>query len=67
MQWWQDHSLTIVMAAIGVGVTAFAFVFDDGRAFDLFLGLGLGTLTVGLFYFLSQFFKETTKPEDDPK
>jgi len=63
---WQDHSLTIVLALIGAALTAFGFSFDEGRWFDLFMGLGQGTLTVALFYFLAQFFREKAKPEDPP-
>ena len=63
---WRDHSLTIVMVAIGCALSVLAFAFDEGRWFDLWLGLGQGTLTAALLFFLSQFFRETTKPEDPP-
>ena len=66
MNWWHDHSLTIVMTAIGTGLTAAAFIFEEGKWFDLVLGLGQGTLTAALFYILAPFFRETSKPEDPP-
>ena len=66
IKFWQDHSLTVVMAVIGVALTAFAFAFEPGRTFDLFLGLGIGLLTVAMLFFLSQFFREKAKPEDEP-
>jgi hypothetical protein len=64
MAFWRDHSLTIVMAAIGAALTAGAFAFEEGKAFDLVLGLGQGTLTTAALFFLSQYFREKAKPED---
>ena len=64
MRWWRDHSLTIIMAVIGTALLIFAFTHEEGKWFDLWLALGAGVLTVGLFYLLSQFFREKTKPED---
>ena len=64
MRFWRDHSLTIVMGSLGLALTAGAFLFEEGRAFDLVLGLGQGTLTTAAVFFLSQYFRETTKPED---
>jgi hypothetical protein len=64
MSVWRDHSLTIVMVAVGCAMTLFAFAFDEGKWFDLWLGLGQGTLTTAALFFLSQFFREKTKPED---
>ena len=66
MKLWRDHSLTIVMAGIGSALIVLAFVVEHGRLFDLLLGLGQGVLTAALLFFLSQFFREKTKPEDPP-
>jgi hypothetical protein len=64
MRFWRDHSLTIVMATAGAVLTAGAFLIEEGRAFDLVLGLGQGTLTTAALFFLSQWFREKAKPED---
>lgn len=64
MRFWRDHSLTIVMGTLGVTLTALAFTFEEGRWFDLVLGLGQGTLVTAALFFLSQYFREKTKPED---
>jgi hypothetical protein len=64
MRIWRDHSLTIVMATAGAVLTAGAFLIEEGRAFDLVLGLGQGTLTTAALFFLSQWFREKAKPED---
>jgi uncharacterized membrane protein YjjP (DUF1212 family) len=64
MVFWRNHSLTIIMTAIGIALTAFAFLFQEGKWFDLWLGLGQGTLTTSAVFFLSRFFRETAKPED---
>lgn len=61
---WRNHSLTIIMLAIGLSLTAVAFLVVDGRLFDLVLGFGQSTLTTAAIFFLSQFFRETAKPED---
>jgi len=66
MRWWRDHSLTLVLGALGAIMLGVAFTFEshEARLFDLWLSLGSGVLTVALFYFLSQFFREKAKPED---
>ena len=64
MAFWRDHSLTIVMGALGALLTAGAFAFEEGKLFDLVLGLGQGTLTTAAVFFLSQYFREKAKPED---
>lgn len=66
MKFWRDHSLTIVMATAGCGLIVLAFVIEDDRLFDLWIGLGQGVLTAALLFFLSQFFREKAKPEDEP-
>jgi hypothetical protein len=67
LEFWRDHSLTIVLTAIGCAFTLLGMVaFEEGKWFDLIMGFGQGTLTVGLLYFLSYYFRETVKPEDDP-
>ena len=66
-QFWHDHSLTIIMALIGSALITISFALENDRLFDLCMGLGQGTLTAALLFFLSQFFREKTKPEDDPK
>lgn len=63
---WRDHSLTIVLAAIGAGTLAFAFLFEE-KLWDLFSGLGQGVLTGALVFWLSRYFRETAKPEDPPE
>lgn len=63
---WRDHSLTIVMVAIGCALSGLAFMIEADRWFDLWLGLGQGTLTAALMFFLSQYFREVAKPEDPP-
>ncbi len=52
------------MGTAGAALTAGAFFFEEGRTFDLVLGLGQGTLTTAALFFLSQYFRETSKPED---
>jgi hypothetical protein len=64
--WWRDHSLTVVLAGIGVSLIAFGFLFED-KWWDVVSGLGQGTLTGGLVFYLSRFFRETAKPEDPPE
>ena len=64
MSFWRDHSLTIVMGSLGVALTAGAFAFEEGKLFDLVLGLGQGVLTTSAVFFLSQYFREKAKPED---
>ena len=66
MAWWRDHSLTIVLAGIGVSLIAAGFLFED-KWWDVVSGLGQGTLTGGLVFYLSRFFRETAKPEDPPE
>jgi hypothetical protein len=61
---WRDHSLTIILTAVGAILTGIAFMYEEGKLFDLWLSLGAGTLTVALFYFLAQFLREKAKPED---
>lgn len=63
---WRDHSLTVVLAGIGVTTIALAFLFDD-KWWDVVSGLGQGTLTGGLVFYLSRYFRETAKPEDPPE
>ena len=64
MAFWRDHSLTIVLGTLGIACTALAFLFEEGKLFDLVLGIGQSILTTGAVFFLSQYFRETTKPED---
>jgi hypothetical protein len=45
-------------------MTAGAQLLEPGNAFDTVLGLGLGVLTVALFYFAANFLREVAKPED---
>ena len=66
MTLWRDHSLTIVLMLIGSGLIAVGFLFDD-KWWDVVSGLGLGTLTGGLVFVLSRYFRETAKPEDPPE
>jgi hypothetical protein len=66
MGWWHDHSLTVVLAAIGISLLAIAFAFED-KWWDVVSGLGQGTLTGALVFWLSRYFRETAKPEDPPE
>ena len=66
MALWRDHSLTIVLGAIGIGLLAIAFAFDE-KWWDVISGLGQGTLTGALVFWLSRFFREVSKPEDPPE
>jgi hypothetical protein len=66
-KFWQDHSLTIILAAIGLALLAIAIPFREGTWFDTILGLGHGALTAALLYFLSAYFREKNKPEDPPQ
>ena len=60
---WRDHSLTILCGGAGCAGIAIAWLFDEGRLFDTWLGLGHGLLTVALFYALAGAFRERNKPE----
>jgi hypothetical protein len=55
-----------MLAAIGTALISVAFLFDD-KLWDVVSGLGLGTLTGGLVFFLSRYFREVAKPEDPPE
>jgi thiol:disulfide interchange protein len=65
---WRDHSLSIILTAIGVTFVGVAvwlvWPVSRDRWFDIASGLGLGTLTVALFYGLAGCFRERNKPED---
>ena len=64
-RWWERHSLTAMLTAMGIALIAVAFLFDD-KMWDVVSGLGLGTLTSALVFFLSRHFREVAKPEDPP-
>lgn len=62
-----DHSLSIASLLLGVAASAIAFrLIEDGRWFDLWLGVGQSFITVGGFGFLSGLLKEVNKPEEEP-
>ena len=61
---WREHSLTIVLWAIGIPLTAAAWLLEPGKGFDTILSLGAGVLTVALFYTASNFLREVAKPEE---
>jgi hypothetical protein len=62
---WRDHSLTIVLAVLGLTATAIAFLSEPGTAWwDVFIGIGQGCLTVVLFYALAGTLRERNRPED---
>jgi hypothetical protein len=67
LQLWRDHSLTIVLTALGIVLTLVSLLFvwplDPDRWFDIFAGLGSGVLTVALFNWLSGPLRERNKPE----
>ena len=54
---WRNHSLTVVLTSLGIGLTALAvwivWPLEQDRWFDLISGFGAGTLTVALFNWLS--------------
>lgn len=64
MKYIKDHSLTIFMALLGAAMIWFGFTATEDRTFDLWLGLGCGTLTVALFYIAAGFLREKNKPEE---
>jgi hypothetical protein len=59
-----NHSLTLTMAVFGTAMVVWAWQHEPGPAFDTWLGMGQGMLTVALFYAAANFFRETAKPED---
>ena len=61
---WQDHSLSVVNTVVGIALIVLAFQFEEGRWFDLFLGLGQGVLTAGLVFILSGPLRERNKPDE---
>jgi hypothetical protein len=67
---WKNHSLTVVLTALGLVATAIAIAFvwplEADRWFDLLSGLGAGFLTVALFQWLSGPLVERNKPEEPP-
>ena len=67
MNLWRDHSLSIVLAVVGVVCIVAAFRLEPGKWFDLWLTFGGGLLTVSLFYAAAGFLKERNRPEDDPE
>jgi zinc transporter ZupT len=68
---WRNHSLTVVLTAMGIGLTALALCFvwplEPDRWFDIFSGFGSGVLTVALFNWLSGPLVEKNAPEEDPQ
>jgi hypothetical protein len=66
---WRNHSLTVVLTALGIGLTALAaylvWPLERDRWFDLISGIGAGTLTVALFNFLSGPLVEKNLPEEE--
>jgi zinc transporter ZupT len=65
---WRNHSLTIVLTALGIALTALALCFvwplEADRWFDILSGFGSGVLTVALFNWLSGPLREANKPEE---
>ena len=66
---WRNHSLTVVLSALGIGLTALAmwlvWPLEPDRWFDVVSGLGAGTLTVALFNWLSGPLVEKNLPEEE--
>jgi predicted membrane channel-forming protein YqfA (hemolysin III family) len=66
---WRDHSLTIVLAVLGLTATAISIVIvwpiERDRWFDLVSSLGMAFLTVAVWQALSGPFVERNKPEED--
>jgi len=68
MRLWHNHSLTIVLALIGIGFLIIALFFDrDHKGWDIFLGLFHACVGVALLNLLAGPFRERNKPEDPPK
>lgn len=67
-KYWRDHSLTIIVWAIGIGLTGWAiwliWPLEPKDWFDVLTGLGAGVLTVALFNVLSGPFREVNKPDE---
>jgi thiol:disulfide interchange protein len=65
---WRDHSLTIVLTLLGLLLTGLGvwhvWPLENDRWFDIWSGLGAGTLTVALFNWLSGPLRERNKPEE---
>ena len=59
----KDHSLSL--ACMGMGCVCFlvAWSFDEGKHWDMWLGLGHGFFTVGGFGLLSGPLRERNNPE----
>ena len=60
---WRDHSLSIVILALGTLAIGIALMFESGKIFDSIIGIGHGLLTVGLINILSGKLRERNKPE----
>jgi predicted membrane channel-forming protein YqfA (hemolysin III family) len=65
---WRDHSLTIVLAVLGLTATAISmwcvWPLERDRWFDLLSSMGMGFLTVALWQWLSGPLKEVNRPEE---
>lgn len=64
IQLWRDHSLTIVLTAIGLGLLALAAWLEEGTWFDIVVGLGHGAVAVAMVNVLATRLRERNKPED---
>jgi hypothetical protein len=62
-QLWHDHSLTIVLTAIGLAFLALAHTSEDDRFWDFWLGLFHAAIGVALLNLLAGPFRERNRPE----
>jgi hypothetical protein len=60
---WRDHSLSIVLSIIGVGLISIAMALQPGKMLDLLLGLGSSFATVAMVNLLAGPLVERNKPE----
>jgi len=68
MRWWRDHSLTVVLAMIGLGCLGLALMLrDNDGLWDFWLGLFHATVGVALLNLLAGPFRERNKPEAPPE
>jgi hypothetical protein len=61
---WENHSLTIVLALLGVMFIGIAIPLREGTWFDIIVGFGHGCGAVALYNWLAGPLKERNKPED---
>ena len=63
-RWWDDHSLTIVLVALGSGFMGLSLLPEPGKLYDFVLGLGHGCWTAALLNLLSGPLRERNRPDE---